>query len=71
MTRFLLITTILILGGYFFWRYVWFFRNPPRWPPPGENIVSPADGTVVYVNRLELRQIRSSRSRSSVRYWAY
>jgi phosphatidylserine decarboxylase len=56
VTRFLLITTILILGGYLFWRHVWFFRNPSRLPPPGENIVSPADGTVVYVNRLEPRQ---------------
>jgi phosphatidylserine decarboxylase len=56
VTRFLLLTTILILGGYLFWRHVWFFRNPSRWPPPGENIVSPADGTVVYVKRLEPRQ---------------
>jgi phosphatidylserine decarboxylase len=56
VTRLLLIITILILGGYLFWRHVWFFRNPPRFPPPGENLVSPADGTVVYVNRLEPRQ---------------
>jgi len=56
MIRCLLITASFILGGYFFWRYLWFFRNPSRVPPPGENIVSPADGTVVYVNRLEPRQ---------------
>jgi phosphatidylserine decarboxylase len=53
---FLLITTILLGGGYLFWRYVWFFRNPTRVPPPGENIVSPADGTVVYVSRVEPQQ---------------
>jgi phosphatidylserine decarboxylase len=46
----------VILGGFLFWRYVWFFRNPTRVPPPGENIVSPADGTVVYVNRLGPRE---------------
>lgn len=38
-----------LLGGFLYWRYVWFFRNPERHPPAGENIVSPADGTVVYV----------------------
>lgn len=41
------------LGGYLFWRRYWFFRNPPRLIPPGENIVSPADGTVVYVQQGE------------------
>lgn len=39
--------------GFLFWRYVWFFRNPRRAPPPGDNIVSPADGTVVYVKTVE------------------
>lgn len=37
-----------LAAGYLYWRYVWFFRNPPRRIPPGENLVSPADGTVVY-----------------------
>ncbi|MCA1960384.1 MAG: phosphatidylserine decarboxylase [Desulfomonile sp.] len=36
-------------ASFLFWRYVWFFRNPDRIVPPGEGIVSPADGTVVYV----------------------
>jgi phosphatidylserine decarboxylase len=40
---------LVLLGGYLYWRYIWFFRNPERHPPSGENIVSPADGTVVYV----------------------
>lgn len=39
-------------GGYFYWRYVWFFRNPTREIPQGECIVSPADGTVVYVKEV-------------------
>ena len=52
----LLIATSLILGAYLFWRYYWFFRNPHRVAPAGENIVSPADGTVVYVNRVEPAQ---------------
>jgi phosphatidylserine decarboxylase len=50
LTFFLL--TFLLAVSYFFWRYVWFFRNPSRCIPQGENIVSPADGTVVYVERV-------------------
>jgi phosphatidylserine decarboxylase len=46
-----LIVSLLLLS-YFFWRHVWFFRNPSRRVPPGEHIVSPADGTVVYVERV-------------------
>ena len=42
----------LAAGGWLFWRYVWFFRNPARLTPPGEGIVSAADGTVVYVNEV-------------------
>lgn len=49
MTWAIMALPLALLGGFLYWRYVWFFRNPPRFPPPGENIVSPADGTVVYV----------------------
>lgn len=38
---------------YLFWRHVWFFRNPSRTiPPEGTGILSPADGTVVYVRQM-------------------
>lgn len=38
---------------YLFWRHVWFFRNPIRTiPPEGAGILSPADGTVVYVRQM-------------------
>ncbi len=39
-------------GAFLYWRYVWFFRNPERTTPGGDNIVSPADGAVVYSKRL-------------------
>ena len=52
----LITTAVLILGAYLFWRYVWFFRNPDRVAPAGENIVSPADGTVVYVKGVAPEQ---------------
>ena len=38
---------------FLYWRYIWFFRNPPRTiPPEGSGILSPADGTVVYVKEV-------------------
>lgn len=43
----------LVAGGYLYWRYVWFFRNPPRTVPQATGFVSPADGTVVYVRKVE------------------
>lgn len=54
-----IISLFLILAAgaaYGYWRYIWFFRNPERVPPPGEGIVSPADGTVVYVEQVAPRQ---------------
>lgn len=47
---------LTLAAGFLYWRYVWFFRNPPRIPPPGENILSPADGTVVYVRLVKPHQ---------------
>lgn len=42
---------LLLAAAYLFWRYYWFWRNPARTIPPGDHVVSPADGTVVYVKR--------------------
>ena len=44
---------VVASGGYLYWRYVWFFRNPPRAVPAEHGLVSPADGTVVYVRKVE------------------
>jgi phosphatidylserine decarboxylase len=40
------------VAAYVFWRHYWFFRNPHRTPPAALGLVSPADGTVVYVKRV-------------------
>lgn len=56
MTIFLIVfslITIIALLGFLYWRYIWFFRNPLRTIPHGESIISPADGTVIYVNTVE------------------
>ena len=50
----LLAFVVLCASLYLFWRHVWFFRNPQRIiPPEGTGILSPADGTVVYVSRMK------------------
>jgi phosphatidylserine decarboxylase len=52
MDAFGLIVLGAVIGGIGYWRYIWFFRNPPRIPPLEEGILSPADGTVVYVKKV-------------------
>jgi phosphatidylserine decarboxylase len=47
-----LIAAALAAGGYAYWRFVWFWRNPARQAPAGEGILSAADGTVVYVKTV-------------------
>jgi phosphatidylserine decarboxylase len=47
------ICILIVCSVYLYWRYVWFFRNPPRLSPPGDSILSPADGTVVYVKQVQ------------------
>lgn len=44
---------LLALTVWLYWRFVWFWRNPLRRPPAGDAILSPADGTVVYVREVE------------------
>ncbi|RJR46764.1 MAG: phosphatidylserine decarboxylase [Desulfobacteraceae bacterium] len=47
---------LVFASTYVFWRKAWFFRNPERTVPQGEKVVSPADGTVVYVERRSPRE---------------
>lgn len=46
----------VLAGGVLFWRFYWFFRNPPRIAPSGEGLLSPADGKVVYVRKVKPRE---------------
>ena len=48
-----IIGSLAASAAYLYWRYVWFFRCPRRTPPEGEGVVSAADGTVVYVRKVE------------------
>ena len=63
MERIVMIAGLVVAGAaavlaaaYLFWRYYWFWRNPPRTVPLGDHVLSPADGTVVYVKRAEANE---------------
>jgi len=44
---------IIFFGGiYVYWRYFFFFNDPERIIPDGNSMVSPADGTIVYVRKV-------------------
>ena len=47
----ILIIAILILVFLLFWKF-YFLRNPDRITPEGNNVVSPADGKVVRVLKI-------------------
>jgi phosphatidylserine decarboxylase len=43
---------LLAVASYLLWRQFWFFRDPQRSPPTAAGLLSPADGTVVYVKKV-------------------
>jgi len=48
------IAVVASLAIVFVWfKYLYFVRDPEREIPDGDNIVSPADGTVIYVKEIE------------------
>jgi len=54
----LLPVAIIIFIVYLYWRFRYFFRDPIRNIPVGDSLVlSPADGTVVYVHPIEKETI--------------
>lgn len=48
-----LIIFIFFIAVFLFWKFIFFFRDPSRIIPAGNNIISPADGTVVYVRKVK------------------
>ena len=47
----------LIIVVYLYWRFIFFYRDPDRIIPKGKNLVAAADGTIVYVRKVELGEI--------------
>jgi phosphatidylserine decarboxylase len=52
MARALLLLGLLHIAFFFFWRFYYFFRNPRRDIPSGNTIVAPADGKIIYVQKV-------------------
>ena len=48
-----IIILIFFIAVYLFWRFNFFFRDPSRIIPSGDSIVSPADGTIVYIKKIK------------------
>ena len=51
--RIAVLSIAVVVALALFWRYVWFLSYPDRTTPAGSNIVSPADGTAVYVKEVK------------------
>ena len=50
----IILMILIVLAIYIFWRTFYFFRNPKRVVPEGDEIiVSPADGTVIYIKEVK------------------
>jgi len=52
MIKPIIIIVVVLVILWIFWRYYYFFFDPKRIVPEGKNIVSPADGKVVYVKKI-------------------
>jgi len=54
---FWIIFLISLLPLFIIYRFWFFLRNPKRQIPQGNNIVSPADGYVLYVKRIKKKEV--------------
>jgi phosphatidylserine decarboxylase len=64
MVAFILILIEIFLIGFAIWYYkrVWFYRNPSRIPPKQKNVIlSPADGDVVYIKKFKNNNVISEK----------
>lgn len=52
-----IVVVSLAILVYIWWRFFFFFRDPERVIPEGNNIVSPADGTVVYIKNISKGEV--------------
>ncbi|WP_425146965.1 phosphatidylserine decarboxylase [Deinococcus sp.] len=59
--RVLLPALALWAAALYFLQRIWFYRDPIRLTPPGEVIVSPCDGQVVYIRRVQGGQIEAQK----------
>ena len=62
----ILFITFLIVSLWYY-KKVWFYRDPKRVPPTGENIIlSPADGNIVYIKEFENGRVVSKKKNEEI-----
>lgn len=56
-----MIAVVAALGSFatlfVLWRAYYFFRDPERLPPPGDDVLAPADGYVVYTHAVRAGEV--------------
>jgi len=53
MVIYISIIFLILFFLFLYWKFYFFFRNPERVIPDGDNILSSADGTVVYIRKVD------------------
>ena len=51
------VVVFVLVFLYLFWHRIYFFRDPSRETPAGRNIISAADGRVVYVKKVKRNSV--------------
>ncbi len=54
MLALVVVALLTLLAAFGFWRYYFFHRSPERSIPPGDEVLSPADGRILYLDCAEL-----------------
>lgn len=65
-----ILTTFLVifLALFWYWRRIWFYRDPSRAVPREKKvIVSPADGKVIYIEKINSGQVCSQKLREEIK----
>jgi len=63
-----LVLGLAFIGLFAIWRFFWFFRDPERIAPPGDDVLSPADGFVIYVHPIRAGEVPiAMKGRRSIR----
>ncbi len=63
----ILIIALIFLIGLWYYKKVWFFRDPKRIPPEGKNIIlAPADGNIVYIKEFKNGEVVSEKKNAKI-----
>jgi len=59
---------LLLLSVFYFYRKIWFYRDPPRRPAQRENvIIAPADGKIIYIEEVRDDKVYSKKLGEPIR----